>query len=248
MRKGSRVGRGVVGAGVGLFAGSSFSADFALGVGVGVPPFFFGAGDLSACGVGLPFAAGVFSDSAFFFAFGVGDFSEAGVGLPFLAGVFVASGVAVGLGVGDSSGSPGLVVAFGVLVGSGVGVPFAFALAFDVGVGDGFFFAFRFAGFGFAVGEGVTEGAGEVTARISSRAFFFFSSSVDCARTSVPRIAPTASAVPRKTRSRITAGERNRAEGVINSRKVSESRGLWHCLFGGGTRGGPFPFASQNRV
>lgn len=241
MRKGSIVGRGVVGAGVGLFAGSSFSAGLVLGAGVGVPPFFFGVGD-------LPFAAGVFPDSAFFFAFGVGDFSEAGVGLPFLAGLFVASGVAVGLGVGDSSGSPGLVVAFGVLVGSGVGVAFVFAFAFGVGVGDGVFFAFRFAGFGFAVGEGVTDGSGEVTARISSRAFFFFSSSVDCARTSVPRIAPTASAVPRKTRSRITAGEGNRAEGVINSRKVSESRGLGHRLIGGRSRGGPFPFPSQNRV
>jgi hypothetical protein len=53
--------------------------------------------------------------------------------------------------------------------------------------------------------------------------------------------------VPRKTRSRITAGERNKAECVINSRKLSESRGLGHRV-GGRSRGGPLPFASQNRV
>jgi hypothetical protein len=54
--------------------------------------------------------------------------------------------------------------------------------------------------------------------------------------------------VPRKTRSRITAGERNKAERVINSRKVSESRGLRHDFLGGLSRGGPLPFASQNGV
>lgn len=241
MRNGSSVGRGVVAAELGLFTGSAFSLRSALGVGLGDAPFFFGVGDLSGSGVGL------FLD--FPLGFGVGDLVDAGVGLPFFAGVFVASGVAVDLGVGDSSASSGLFVAFGVLVASGVAVAFAFA--FGVGVGVGVFFAFdlafRSAGFGLAVGEGVTDGVGEETARISSRAFFFFSSPVDCARTSVPTIALTTSAVPRKTRSRITAGERNKAERVINSRKVSESRGLGHGV-GGLSRGGPLPFASQNGV
>jgi hypothetical protein len=263
VRNGSSVGRGVVGAGVGLFAGSAFSIRGGLGVAVGDSPFFFGVGDLSGFGVGL------FLDLAFL-DLGEGDLPGAGVGLFFfLPGVGVGSGVssaavetsssspvffgeAFDLGAGDSSASPGLFVAFGVLVDSGVDVGVAFALAFGVGVGAGVFFVagfdFRWAGFGFALGEGVTDGVGEETARISSRAFFFFSSSVDCARTSVPAIAPRASAVPRKTRSRITAGERNKAEGVINSRKISESRGLGHCLLGGRARGGAFPFPPQNRV
>lgn len=95
-------------AGVGELAGSAFSVGFALGVGVGDAPFFFGVGDLSGFGVGL------FLDFAF--DFGVGDLVEAGVGLPFFAGVFVASGVAVASGVGDSSSSPGLFSALGDLV------------------------------------------------------------------------------------------------------------------------------------
>lgn len=190
MRNGSSVGRGVASAGLGLFVGSGFSIRSDLGVGVGDPLFFFETGDL------LDFGAGLFLDFAF--DFGVGDLVDAGVGLPFFAGFFVGSGVAsesssssasvflgeaFSLGVGDSSASSGLFVAFGVLVASGVAVAFAFA--FGVGVGVGVFFAvdlaFRLAGFGLAVGEGVTDGVGEVTARISSRAFFFFSSPVDCA-------------------------------------------------------------------
>lgn len=156
-------------------------------MGVGEPPFFFGVGDLSGSGVGL------FLDFAL--DFGVGDLVEAGVGLPFFAGVFVGSGdssetlpsssvffgEAFDLGVGDSSASAGLFVAFGVLVGSGVSVALAFAFGVGVGVGVFFGFDFRLAGFGLAVGEGVTDGLGEETGRISSRAFFFFSSSVDCA-------------------------------------------------------------------
>lgn len=175
VRNGSSVGRGVITAGAGLCAGSAFSTRSDLGVAVGDVPFFFGPGDLSGDGVGLFFD--------FPFDFGVGDLAEAGVGLPFFAGVFVASGVVDVPGVGDSPASSGLVVALGVFVASGVGVAFAFA--FGVGVGVGVFFAvdldLRWAGFGFAVGEGDADGAGEVTARISSRAFFVFSSPVDCA-------------------------------------------------------------------
>lgn len=259
-RNGSSVGRGVVGAGVGLLAGSVSSVRFGLGVASSDSIFFLGVGDLSGSGVGL------FLD--FDFDFGVGDLPRvgAGLGLFFLAGDFVDSGVssagdafssssaafsgeAFDLGVGDWSPSAGLFVA--LVVGSGFAVAFAFA--FGVGVEVGVFFAFdvRLAGFGFALGEGVTDGVGEVTARTSSRAFwasrFFFSSSADCAWTSDPTIATSASAVPRKTRSRITAGERNRAEWVINSRRLSELRGLWHRV-GGSSRGRPLPFASQNRI
>ena len=162
----------MVAAGLGLFVASVFSIRSDLGVGVGDPPFFFGEGD-------FPGGVGLFLDFAL--ALGVGDFLGDGVGLTFLPGVFVGSGVGDDLGVGDSSASSGLVVAFGVLVASGVAVAFAFA--FGVGVGVGVFLAFDFlvAGFGLAVGEGVTDGVGEETARISSRAFFFLSSPVDCA-------------------------------------------------------------------
>jgi hypothetical protein len=52
-------------------------------------------------------------------------------------------------------------------------------------------------------------------------------------------------AVPRKTRSRITGREGNRAGCVINSRKFSESRRLWG---GFGEAGGALAFAPQNRV
>ncbi len=60
--------------------------------------------------------------------------------------------------------------------------------------GSFFDLALRFAGFGFAVGSGVSSGAGESTARISSRALlrasrFFLSSSVNCALTKVATIA-----------------------------------------------------------
>jgi len=236
VRNGSSVGRGVASAGL----GSAFSIRSDLGVGVGVAPFSFGVGDFFP-GVGL------FLDFAF--DLGVGDFFADGVGLTFLPGDFVGSGVADGFGVGDSSASSGLGDPFGVVLGSGV--PVAFAFAFGVGVGVGDFFAvdlaFRFAGFGLALGDGVTDGVGEVTARISSRAVFFFSSLADCAQTSEPAITPRTSAMTGKTERRITAGERNRAGCVINSRKLSESRGLGHGL-GVLSGGGPLTFASQNGV
>ena len=167
---------------------------------------------------------GVFTGSAFSirFSFGVGDFSASeffffagvAVALVFVFGVTSSSsspdflpGVfdALGFGVGDSSSSS-----------SPAGVFFAFAFGLGVGVGVAFFFDFDFrvAGFGVAVGSGVSDGLGEATARISSRAFFFFSS-VDCARTKTPRRATTEKIVPRITRSRITGRERNRGDCAI---------------------------------
>jgi hypothetical protein len=111
----------------------------------------------------------------------------------------------LGFGVGESSFPSSL-----------AGVFFDFDLGVGVGVAFFFDFDFRLAGFGVAFGSGVSEGVGDVTARISSRAFFFFCSSLVCARTNAPSIPMTARAVPRITRSRITEGDRNRADRVIN--------------------------------
>ena len=157
--------------------------------------FSFGAGDFSASELFF------FSGAAVAFAFDFGVTSSSSSPL-----FFVDDFVVFGFGVGDSSSSS-----------SPVGVFFAFAFGFGVGVGVAFFFDFdfRFAGFGVAVGFGVSDGLGEATARISSRAFFFFSSLV-WARTKTPTSAVNAKNVPRKTRSRITGRERNRGECVIN--------------------------------
>jgi hypothetical protein len=166
---------GVVGAGLGVFAGSAFSVRFAFGVGSSESDFFLGDGDLSASAFGFFLPAGV----SLGFAFGLGVASSSSPAF------FVGDLVALGFGVGDSSSS------------SSDGVFFGFALGFGVGLAFFFVFAFLLAGFGFAVGSGVSDGVGEVTARISSRAFFFFSSLVDWARTNAPSIAARAKAVPR---------------------------------------------------
>ena len=176
------------------------------------------AGELKGFGV-LAAGLGVFAGSVFFF--GVGDLSGSAFGLFLLAGVSLA--LLLGFGVTSSSSSPdflpGDFVAFGFGVGdvssSSAGVFFGFGFGVGVGVAFFFFFDFRFAGFGFAVGSGVSDGVGEVTARISSRAFFFFSGSVDWAWTNAPRIAASVKAVPRKTRSRITGRKRNKAKCAI---------------------------------
>jgi hypothetical protein len=173
---------------------------------------------------------GVLTGSAFSlrFSFGVGDFS--GSGLLFFEGVAVP--LAFGVGVTSSSSSADFLavdfaLGFGVAVSSSSsseGVFFAFG--FGVGVGVAFFFDFDFraAGFGFAVGSGVSEGVGEVTARISSRAFFFFSSVVDWARTNAVRRATRTRTVPRRARSRITGRERNRGDPAI--KRAVEAPGL----------------------
>ena len=202
-----------LGDGPGVLAGSAFSIRFGFGVASSESLFFFGEGDFSASGFGLFFAPGFFvaSGVSLALAFGFGVTSSSSPAL-FLLGDF-----AFAFGVGDSSSSfssaAGLFFGRGDFVGSGVSVGFAFAFALGVGVGLAFFLFFdlRLAGFGFAVGSGVADGVGEATARISSRAFFFFSSLVDWARSTLPITAARAQAVPRKTRSRITVGERNRA-------------------------------------
>lgn len=184
-----RLGLGVGDGGAGVFAGAGFSVDFV--VGSSFSDFFFADGETLAFGFGVASS----SSSAAFLAGDFLGFSSSSV--DFLAGDF--------FGFGESPSSP-----------SSAGVFFGFG--FGVGVGVAFFFFdfdFRVAGFGLAFV--VSLGAGEATARISSGALrFFFSSSPDCAYPSVPRMAAKARIAPRKTRSRITAGERNRDECVIN--------------------------------
>lgn len=236
---GERKGCGVIAAGLGVLAGSAFSIRFDFGVGSSGSDFFLGEGDLSASEVFLLAGVAV----ALAFGFGVTSSSSSPDFLPCDFDAF-------GFGVGDafsSSSPPGVFFAFGVFVGSGVSLGLAFALGFGVGVGVAFFFVFdfRLAGFGFAVGSGVSDGVGEVTARISSRAFFFFSGSVDWAWTNAPRTAASAKPVPRKTRSRITGGERNRAEGVINSRKLSDQAG---CGTASGARAAAARSRSRRRI
>ena len=198
-----------------LFLVPPVSVALAFGFGVGSssssPDFF--PGDFVALGLGVGDWSSSVAPGVFFgFGFGVGDSSSssspAGIFFAFCFGVTSSSSSplfllgdfdALGFGVGDSSSSSS---------------PAGVFLAFGFGVGVAFFFDFRFAGFGFAVGSGVSDGVGDATARISSRAFFFFSS-VDCARTNTPRRATTEKIVPRKTRSRITGGERNRGDCAI---------------------------------
>jgi hypothetical protein len=173
---------GGVAEGLGVLTGSAFSIRFGFGVSFSESAFFFGEGDFSSSALGLFFVAGLFVGSgvsvAFAFGFGATSSSSSPV---FLPGDF-----AFGFGVGDSSSSSSeLFFGRGVFVGSGVSVGFVFAFGFGVGVGFFLDFDFRLAGFGLAVDSGVSEGVGEVTARISSRALrasrFFFSSSVSCA-------------------------------------------------------------------
>ncbi len=195
---GATEGLGVFAASV--LAASVFSARFVFGFSSSDFGFFFD---------GLFFVPG--ASVAFAFGFGVGSSSSSP---DFLPGDFVA----FGFGVGDSSSSSPLEAffAFGFGVGdsssSEAGVFFAFGCG--VGVGVFFDFDFRVAGLGFALGSGVAEGVGDATARISSRAFFFFSS-VDCARTNTATSATKAKVVPKKTRSRITGRERNRGDCAI---------------------------------
>lgn len=156
---------GGVAEGLEVLAASAFSIRFGLGVSFSGSVFFFGVGDLSASALGLFLLAGV----SLALAFGLGVTSSSSSLSPdFLPGDFDA----FGFGVGDvSSSSAGVFFGFGFGVGVGVAFFFVFFFVFD----------FRFAGFGFAIGSGVSDGVGEVTARISSRAFFFFSGSVDWA-------------------------------------------------------------------
>lgn len=139
---------GGVAEGLGVFAGSAFSIRFGFGLASSDSDFSFGDGLFLLAGVSVALA----------FGFGVGSSSSS---VDFFAGDFFC------FGVGDSWSSS-----------SRAGVFFDFGLGVGVGVAFFFVFDFRLAGFGVGLGVGVSEGVGEVTARISSRAFFFFCSSL----------------------------------------------------------------------
>ena len=180
---------------------------FAFEVASLVADFFFGV----ASGVSFGVADGVASSSAvFFFAFGDGepDFGLCGEAFGFARRL------------GDSVGS-----------GVSVGVDFAFGL----GVGDVSFFVFDFcvAAFAFAVGLGDSSGVGDAVAR-AFRNCARFSSSVNCAWTSVPTIALSANRIASQNRKRPTVAQRNRARWAINpehfrvARERSSSRKFSH--------------------
>jgi hypothetical protein len=132
-----------------------------------------GLGVFAGSAFSVRFGFGVASSDSIFF-FGDALFLLAGVSLALGFGVASSSSPAdffagdfFGFGVGESSSSPSL-----------GGVFFDFGFGVDVGVAFFFVFDFRLAGFGVGFGVAVSEGVGEVTARISSRAFFFFCSSL----------------------------------------------------------------------
>ena len=170
-----------------------------------------GAADRRGAGTPFPISADCFGDflgeaegvgerfGRFFFAggdsFGLCDFRA------FTTGLFL------GEGVGDSSSS-----ACFALVGVGVSLGEGFAVVFFL----------CFAVFGFAVGLGDSSGDADAALR-AFRNCARFSSSVNCAWTSVPMIPLSTSKAASQRRKRNTAAKRNRAGGAINSRKLSES-------------------------
>jgi len=124
----------------------------------------------------------------------------------------------------------------------GVGDSSSFAACFffsgsGVSLGEGFAVVSLLCLAAFAFGVGLGDSSGDVDAaaralRICAR--FSFSSSVNCAWTSVPMIPLRARAVATQRRKRTTAAQRNRASGAINSRK------LWSqaaCSAGAGVGG-----------
>ncbi len=183
------------GIGLGLFSGlgaslvpkGAFALAFAVFLGVGDAFFFFWVD--------------------FFFparAFGValGDFlgfTEATVG----------SGVSLGFDFGTVSSSPDFFAAFAIGLGD-------FSAAGDVSVSS---FDLLDTGFALAIGLGDFSGAGE---KLCALWRFFtdcsplpVSTSLTCARRTLPTIAPSANAVASQRRKRTTAAQRSRAGRAI---------------------------------
>lgn len=204
------------GTGLGLFSGLGVSL---VPTGAFALPFagFFGVGD-----------AFFFFWFDFFFparAFGValGDFlgfAEAAVG----------SGVSLGFDFGTVSSSPDFFAAFAIGLGdfSGPG---------DVSVS---FFDLFDTGFALAIGLGDFSGAGE---KLCALWRFFtdcsplpVSSSLTCARRTLPTIAPSANPVASQRRRRTTAAERSRAGRAIKlgARQVQFRAALFRVRVRGG--------------
>lgn len=219
------------GGGVGFSDGTLDSSGTGLGLFSG-----FGVSLVPTGAFALPFAGFFGVGDAFFFflwfdfffparAFGValGDFlgfAEAAVG----------SGVSLGFDFGTVSFSPDFFAVFAIGLGdfSGPG---------DVSVS---FFDLLDTGFALAIGLGDFSGAGE---KLCALWRFFtdcsplpISSSLTCARRTLPTIAPSANAVASQRRRRTTAAERSRAGRAIKlgARQVQSRAALFRVRVRGG--------------
>ena len=183
------------GTGLGLFSG--------LGVSV-LPEDAFALPFLAFFGVGDAFFLVDFFFPACAFGVALGDFFG-------LADATVGSGVSLGFDFGTVSSSPDFFAAFA----------FAIGLGDSSGVGDvpvSFFDLFE-TGFALAIGLGDFSGAGEEVCAL----WCFFtdcsplgvSSSLTCARRTLPMMAPSANAIASQRRKRTTAAERSRAGRAI---------------------------------
>jgi len=194
--------------GVSLVPGGAFALPLAVFLGVGDAFFFFWVD--------------------FFFparAFGValGDF----LGFAEAAG---GSGVSLGFDFGTVSSSPDFFVAFAIGLGD-------FSGAGDVSVSS---FDLLDTGFALAIGLGDFSGAGE---KLCALWRFFtdcsplpVSSSLTCARRTLPTIAASANAVASQRRKRTTAAERSRAGRAIKrgARQVQFRAALFRVRVRGG--------------
>ncbi len=178
--------------------------------------------DSAFFGVGVFSGLGVFSgagDAFFLFRFPVG------VGLFFAVDFFFTLAVALGVELAFSSirrsafgvrGSAFSLVAGDWFSASGVSVGFAFDFGFGLGFGVGLaflladFFALRF-----GVGLGDSSESDETARVFRNCSRLRFSSSLTCARRTVPRIALSAITVTSQRRKRTTAAQRNRASSAI---------------------------------
>ena len=196
------------GGGVGFSDGTRDSSGVGLGLFSG-----FGVSLVPKGVFPLPFSVFLGVGDAFFFwvdfffparAFGValGDFlcfAEATVG----------SGVSLGFDFGTVSSSPDFFVPFAIGLGD-------FSGAGEVSVSS---FDLFDTGFALAIGLGDFSGAGEKLCSLwrffTDCSLLLVSSSLTCARRTLPTIAPSANAVASQRRKRTTAAERSRAGRAI---------------------------------
>jgi hypothetical protein len=218
------------GGGVGFSDGTRDSSGTGLGLFSG-----FGVSLVPTGAFALPFAVFFGVGDAFFFfwfdfffparAFGValGDFlgfAEAGVG----------SGVSLGFDFGTVSSSPDFFAAFAIGLGD-------FSGAGDVSVS---FFDLLDTGFALAIGLGDFSGTGEKLCALwrfsTDCSLLPVSSSLTCARRTLPTIAPSANAVASQRRKRTTAAERSRAGRAIKlgARQVQFRAALFRVRVRGG--------------
>lgn len=201
----------------GVFSDEDVS--FALAADVLLVPFFFAVGSFFT--VDFFLADLDFADGLGDF-FGLGEVDGSGFSVDFgvvssLSVFFFFVDFACGEDLGDFFGE-------GELPGSGVSLGFAFAF----GVDDGLALLFGFFAFGLAVGDGVGDESTARALRNCSR--LRASSSVFCARMSVPTIALIARAMVIQMRKRATAAERNRPGDVFKRPASRQLRSTPSCL------------------